>query len=514
MTGIGRDGALLLDAWRSALSPDDPSRNYILHGVRYGFRITNSVYTGKPEHLDNYKSATAGINAQLVETQILEELWNGRYVITHSKPTLISALGALPKPTPGKVRLIHDCSRPTHASLNDFALPEKFHFQTVQHAVKHVTPNCFMAKVDLSSAYRSVKIHPEDYHLAGLSWTFEGDTEPTWLYDTRLMFGARMAPAIFNCLSSAVCRIMNARGLQRIVCFLDDFLLLADSYNECMYWLQQLMALLRALGFAINYHKVVTPATCVEFLGVEMDSVTGTLRLSALKLGKLLSEIDHALERRALSKRQLQSLAGKLSWACQVVPGGRPHLRRLLTRMNTLRHPYHRTRITSDMRLDFAWWKCFASHFNGTLPMLDGRPSDPVCIDACNTGGGAFYRGDFFHIPWSTWPGVSELHINFKEVLTMEPAALRWGKHWANKRIMVYCDSQAAVGILNKGTCKQPLVMASLRRLFWLSAMYNFKLHALYYPGHRNILADAASRLPLPGARDRLYSALAHTWIL
>ena len=165
------------------------------------------------------------------------------------------------------------------------------------------------------------------------------------------------------------------------------------------------------------------------------------------------------------------------------------------------------------MRLDFSWWLEFGKVFNGSLPMLDLCPASPVCIDACLEGGGAFYSGDFFHIPWRVWPGASEKHINYKEVLTLEPAAVRWSHCWRNKRIYVYCDNQAAVGIINRGTAKDPFVMDSLRRVFWLSAVHNFRLKAVYYPGSHNVLADAASRLPDAHAWQRLRQALAHTWV-
>ena len=82
---------------------------------------------------------------------------------------------------------------------------------------------------------------------------------------------------------------------------------------------------------------------------------------------------------------------------------------------------------------------------------------------------------------------------------------------WANKRIHVYCDNTCAVYTINKGLSKQPLVMASLRRVFWLSAIYNFRIKAVYYPGAHNILADCASRLHEPGVWQKLGLASSNT---
>jgi hypothetical protein len=102
----------------------------------------------------------------------------------------LSALGAIPKKDSNKGRLIHDCSRPTGSSLNDFASTNHFQYQTIQDAVDLVTPKCYFAKVDLASTYRSVKIHPSNYKATGLKWQFQGDDHYTYMTDQHLPFGA------------------------------------------------------------------------------------------------------------------------------------------------------------------------------------------------------------------------------------------------------------------------------------------------------------------------------------
>lgn len=447
----------------------------------------------------NYQSTTAPDKAPLVEAQIREEIDNGRYIITKEKPKIISALGAIVKDS-GKVRLIHDCSRPPGNALNDLATCEKFSYQSVQDAVSLITPGCWMYKADLARAYRSVKLHPNEHAISGLEWTFKGDLSPTWMYDSRLMFGARLSPSIFNELSQAVRRIMAIKGFPKCIAYLDDFLLIADTKEECSRQALELIKLLRYLGFSINYNKVVGPAQCITFLGVMLDSINCTLSLPKEKLDIFLQQVEDFNQRKSVSKKQLQSLAGKLSWASQVIQGGRPHLRRILDCINLLQAPSHRTRITKDMRLDFSWWLSFSVHFNGTLPMIDNRPYAPLCIDACPQGGGGHFAGQAFNVQWSDWPGAATLHINYLEVLALEPAAHLWAPEWANKIIKVHTDNQAACAIINRGTARNPFVMDSLRRVFWLSAIYNFKISAVYYPGDHNVIADAFSRIHEPAA--------------
>ena len=96
---------------------------------------------------------------------------------------------------------------------------------------------------------------------------------------------------------------------------------------------------------------------------------------------------------------------------------------------------------------------------------------------------------------WACRVTLSALHINLKEALAVCLAAERWAPAWANRQVLVFCDNQAAVGMINKGSTSSPLVMQALCRLFWLSAVFNFRLKMQYVPGSLNVVADAVSRL-------------------
>ena len=126
-------------------------------------------------------------------------------------------------------------------------------------------------------------------------------------------------------------------------------------------------------------------------------------------------------------------------------------------------------------------------------------------------GAGAYYNGVCLCNPWSAWHGASALHINMKEVLALEPAVTCWAPLWVNKKNFVHTDNVTAASVINKAMSKNPFIMNSLRRIFWLSTVYNFRLFAIYYPGARNVIADSLSRIEENGAIDRLYNALNST---
>ena len=111
--------------------------------------------------------------------------------------------------------------------------------------------------------------------------------------------------------------------------------------------------------------------------------------------------------------------------------------------------------------------------FNGTVKMVEERPLTPVVMDACPVASGSCYLGDWCYTPFPEKLNAA-LCINYKEVLALEPAVIRWGHLWSNHKVIVYSDNQAACSIINKGSCKDPTVMAALCRMFWSSAIHNF----------------------------------------
>lgn len=505
MTPPPQESALDFQSWELELPLDYPRRDFLLAGIKEGFHIVNPEQITSQVEVDNYKSATDLKYANKVEKQILNELEHGHYKLVSEKPTIISALGAIPKRHSDKIRLIHDASRPSGSALNDFAPHNKFCYQSLQDAVDLIKPEFYLAKVDLANAYRSVRVHPSNFPATGLKWTFSGEDKPSFMVDTRLPFGARTSPEVFNQLTQAVRFMMANRGYN-LVAYLDDFLIVAPTYKTCQAGLNTLMRLLRKLGFHLNYSKIEGPVQRLTFLGIVLDTLRMILELPSNKVQELYEELHSLSQHKKVTKLQLQKLAGRLNWATQCVYGGRYHMRRIIDASCKLQRPWHRTRLTRDMLADIHWWLHFLPTFNGCTPMIENRPAAPVSIDACNNAAGAFFLGDCVYTPWDN--NTQDLCISYKEVLALEPAATCWAPYWSNKKVYVHSDNQAAVAIINKGSSKNSMVMDSLRRVFWLSAIYNFRLQAVYYPGPSNFLADAVSRLHEPGGVQRLQTLL------
>ena len=354
-----------------------------------------------------------------------------------------------------------------------------------------------MGKIDLESAYRSVEIHPNDYESTGLQWRFPGESSDTFMFDTRLPFGAKRAPWIFHRLTQAVRRMMMRRGFEATIVYLDDWLVIAPDEDSCRKAMNVLLQLLRNLGFAISYKKVVGLTKHLTFLSIDIDSVDMKLTLPDQKVSELKELLDSYQQKRHTTTKQLQTLAGKLNWGAQVIRGGRAFLRRILDAVGTLKHPKHKVKLEPGFFCDIEWWRSFLDRFHGKAITTDIIWQDvTVESDSCLAGMGVVSGHDWFFADWQAeLPNLADMHINHKEAAAVVIAARQWGHQWEGKRVIFYMDNQAAIQMVNKGTTRDPIMMELLRELFWHTVQGNFIIVARYLKGQHNLLADMVSRL-------------------
>ncbi len=446
-----------------------------------------------------------------VEKRLREEIEDGNYKIcSESQVTLISPLSVVPKPD-GDIRLIHDLSFPKNNSLNDFASKEPCIYEDINAALQIVSPNCWMAKCDLKWAYRSVPIHKDHQQLTGLQWTFKGEKEPTTLIDTSFCFGARKSPAHFNRITQSIKRMMNRRGFNCIV-FLDDFLLSEQSFEKCALALKTLIALLRSLGFRINYKKVIDPTQNIVFLGYQIDTVQNRLSLDPSKVNEIKQNIQQTVVKKRISRKQLEKLNGQLTWATNVIPYARVYVTALYDALSRLKHPTHKTLLTACQIRDLEWWCRRLSQPTCRRPIWAQPRNTVICsTDSCVVAGGAFCHsiGDWCYMNWLIdKPELAHVHINVKELAAIRLAIERWGHLFPNCNMLFYTDNLATNFWINRWNAKYGVASQLLKEIATLAEQYRLSVSCAYIPGAHNHTADAISRLHQNGQLLRLQAAL------
>ena len=492
----GKLSDLNISAWEHELS-GDVDREFILNGIKNGFMIVDELEVTSKVESNNHPSAHRGQHRRLVEQQIKIEIDEGRYVKVNHKPDICSPLASIVKDD-GSMRVIHDASRQHSQGLNSYAVDNcSVKYQTIKDAINMLHPGDYMCKVDLKSAYRSTGINPSQYHMSGIKWQFEGDEHDTYLVDTRLMMGSRKAPMIFHRLSQAVRRFIETRGY-RLIVYLDDFFLVADTFEACLEDQHVLIRLLRELGFAISWPKVQGPTKNLVFLGIEINTVSGMISLPQNKLEDFRTLLSSYEGKNRASCRQLQTLVGKLQWACQVVKSGRCYLRSILDTLAPLRISSHKARLSKAFMTDISWWIAALKYSSGRR-LLFSPNINVVGLDACDTGAGMVFGQDWDNVDWVVdVPRAAGYHINCKETIAAVLAARRWAPYWRDSVVVFHTDNITARAWLRKGYARSPCVMPWLRELYLLSVWYNFEIACEWIPGVENVLPDAISHFRLP----------------
>lgn len=473
----------------------DCDETFLINGVKNGFNIIKPDCVLSDVFTSNHRSVRDASMHECIDALIQKEIDEGNYIVTRDKPTIVSALGAVPKKD-GSYRLIHDCSLPEQGGLNYHSpIFEHYSYQSVDDAIRLLKPGYWIAKVDIASAYRAVCISEHSQQATGLQWTFS-DGRAVYMYDRKLPFGSRAAPTIFHRLSQSIKRMMSRAGYDNIVVYQDDFVNISADYYDCLHvWLKLINLLLR-LGFRINMSKLVAPTTSLVFLGVQLCTIKCQISLPAEKLEKTQECIAGFVRKKRATKHQLQVLSGKLHHCAKVVRGARPFLRRLLDAMCSLKHAHHKVRLRGPVREDLMWWDCFLQTFNGVAAFVDEDPITPILTDSCIASAGAFCDGDMFFTSWAAdFPSFADTHINYKEAMIATLAVRRWAHLFCNRTVVIYSDNQCAVSVINKCSCRSPVLMDSIRHMFWASVKYNFVVKCVYMPGFKHGFADSISRL-------------------
>ena len=494
---------LQLKAWSAALRshPDTEFAGYILEGIQHGFRIgyNHTDHTCLPA-VRNLPSATE--HPDVISKYLTTEVAKGRMLgplPTGTIPEIqISRIGVIPKKsTPGKWRLIMDLSFPPTCSVNDGIDPKTssltyIRVDDIANKVARSGKGTYLAKMDVSEAYRIVPVHPDDKHLLGINW--QGQV----YIDATLPFGLRSAPLIFTALADGLQWVLEQRGVSYIAHYLDDFITIGPpNSNQCFRNLHIITETCRELGIPLAPHKLVGPTTCIVFLGIEIDTITMELRLPQDKLDKLKELLSNWIFFTYCKPEDLESLLGHLNHACSVVKPGRSFISRLIQLLTKAKQRHWRTiRINKEAQSDIRWWHTFIESWNGVSILRQHRMANPdheMWTDASGSwGAGAFWKSEWFQLKWPTV--LQEEQIAVKELAPITIACALWGPRWTGSSIRVHSDNEAVVTVVNSGYSRQPVMMHLLRCIFFFKAKFDFTLTAAHIPGQYNTLADALSR--------------------
>lgn len=420
----------------------------------------------------------------------------GPFLTPPFQDLVVSPLGLIPKKEPGKFRIIHDLSFPKGNSIN-FGIPKEYcsvSYENYDYFVSLLTsvgPGSFIAKADIESAFRIIPVHPDDYHLLG--FTFAGH----YYYDKCLPMGCSISCKVFEQFSCALQWILqNIYNVSTMSHILDDYIFISKSESICQSYLQKFLSLAELLSIPVKHSKTVVPSTCAVVHGIEIDTLLMQARLPQDKLEAATNLVKSFSRRRKVTLRELMSLLGTLQFASKVVVGGRPFLRRLYDLTKGIVKPHFHIRLGQEARLDLAAWSMFLENYNGTSLLINDQWESSekleLFTDASGLGFAGILAGQWFQGYWP--PSWQEFSIAVKELFPIVLALILWAHVLADKRLLVLCDNEAVVHVINNQTCKEKKIMSLVRTMTIALMRNNVILRAKHVPGKKNVIADALSR--------------------
>ncbi|XP_033731470.1 uncharacterized protein LOC117344735 [Pecten maximus] len=492
--------------------PDKQFVSELVNGLRTGFNTGFLHIPEVPFQCRNLRSALRESETvtSLIQKEVDKGFLLGPFKSVPFKHSRINPIGIAEHKYSKKKCLIVDMSAPhddpENPSLNSLIDKDTYSLKYVKiddaiSLIKKLGKDTWLIKTDISDAFKLLPIKPSLWPLHGISW--EGD----FYFFVRLVFGSRSSPKIFDNLSEAICWI--ARHMYRIkhvLHLLDDFIVLEPKLADAQDTMTKFLRIFHNLGVPIALHKTAGPCTCLEYLGVCLDSEKMEARLPVEKIDRIREILNSFSQRKTCTKRELLSLLGHMNFASRVIRPGRSFVSHLIKLSTSVSKLHHHVTLTSAVRSDLVMWSNFLSSWNGVSFFMDDNITlaadiyiftDSTCTSFGGIHGASWFQGYF--------PAVLLQEKQSMALLELYPivmACVLWGHLWSRKRILFYCDNMATVEIISKGRSKIPSIMKLMRRLTFHTAKHNFIIHAQHIMGTKNLIADALSRWQMKKFRE------------
>lgn len=187
--------------------------------------------------------------------------------------------------------------------------------------------------------------------------------------------------------------------------YLDDILVIGNSYDSCAENTHVTCKLLESLGFIINTYKShLIPSTRQKFLGLNYDSEKVRVELPTDKVVKIKKLIDKFRITRECRIREFARFVGSLEVCCPALKYGRVHMRSLERERflafscNNDNFEAYMT-LSDTLKVELEWWKRNINLAHNSI--MDVEPDIEMFTDASLSGWGAFCNGTRANDYWN-----------------------------------------------------------------------------------------------------------------
>ena len=298
--------------------------------------------------------------------------------------------------------------------------------------------------------------------------------------------------------------------------YLDDFLFISFLRKLFDALMNNFIAICDYVGCPISEEKTECATEKIVFLGMLLNGVTLTLSIPLEKLHKAQQLLRKILSSKKMTIKTVQQLTSLLNFSNRAIVPGRTFTRRMYdclkikdSRGNMLKN-HHHINIPTGFIKDCRVWQTFltltekdscqglirpfvdveAFQYAETLNFFSDASLNP------ELGMGAVFGDNWIVQKWNKSFILSEKpNIDYLELYALTAAVLMWSSRLKDMRLIIFCDNQAVIGMINKMTSHCSQCMKLIRLLALDGIINNRRILVRYVPSKSNILADALSRL-------------------
>ena len=530
----------VLNKLLSKTSMLEQDREFLVSGFTRGFDL---LYEG-PQNVCSYSKNLPfriGDECELWQ-KLLDEVKLGHvagpFTTVPFETFIQSPIGLVPKDNGTKTQLIfhlsHDFS--DHGSVNSYIPAEicSVKYNDLDVAIRLILKlsrngkNVFMSKTDGKSAFRVLPLNKQSWRWLVMKAKDPDTGVIKYFVDKCLPFGSSISCALFQKVSDGLKCIAQYRigRTDFLTNYLDDFLFLATLLCECNRLLWEFIAMCEEIGFPLSTDKTFWADLRMVFLGILLNGQTLTLSIPLEKRTRALDMIQRLMHKNKATVHELQQLCGFLNFLNRVIFPGRALTRRMYSKFagkfrydvspfnNVKKHTcsmklkaYHHVRLDSEFCLDCKVWFSFLNQKLNSIvnrPMID-LASEPISAthlgfysDASanpNFGFGCIMGDHWIGEQWEpNFIRQVQPSIEYLELFALCAGIITWEFELRNLRLLVHCDNQAVVAMINNLTSSCPHCMYLIRLLVLNGLQFNRRLHAQYVTSQANFLSDSISR--------------------
>ena len=377
--------------------------------------------------------------------------------------------------------------------FNKNVVKEKFKMIGWKDVVSMLSPSSFVTSIDISKAFFHIPININDQKY--FAFSFENKT---YRYE-RMPFGYKLAPYIFNRIMGACLAYIRELLECTILHYLDDILIINDSYEESVNQSKRIVEELKKFGWSVNVKKSnLIPANKFDYLGINFDVINQSVFPSINNFKSIGEKALKFINSKEGSLRQLESLVGSANFISQFIFEGRFHLHPIIN--NMLKNFKFQQRdlvkhLDQEMLEALQIW---------TSPSNFNRRNFPLCIkeitlatDASLTGWGAILQIDnSIRSTQGAW-SIAErrFHINQLELLAVQRGLDHFYPDLKNSQVHILSDNITTIATLKRmGSHKFMTRLQIAKEILDLLLKHNIHISLSHIRGKDNILADDLSR--------------------